>query len=102
MSLVCGNILFQYKPIRVSSNELLKEVMSTCYIASNKIAQSIEELNRIIFQFDKYVSIVIIDKLSRNEFPNRVKIKILEDFRDSISHRYISRLDEIAQRIQPC
>lgn len=99
ISLTHDNGLFQYKSIRISNNELLKEAMSNRYMASDEVAQSIEELCQIVNQLDKHVSMVIIDKLSREDFPNRIKIKLLTGFRDNISPSYLSKLDEIMQRI---
>ncbi|SUC14457.1 Uncharacterised protein [Proteus vulgaris] len=101
ISLIENNELFQYKIIRISNNELLKEAISNRYKVSDEIAQSVEELKKIIYHLDRHVSMAIIDKLSREEIHNRNKIKILIDFRDRISLDYLSKLDEIMKRITP-
>ncbi len=101
ISLIENNELFQYKIIRISNNELLKEAISNRYKVSDEIAQSVEELKQIIYHFDKHVSMAIIDKLSRENITNRTKIEILTYFKDVISSDYLSKLDEIMERIHP-
>ncbi|HCD1112223.1 TPA: hypothetical protein JD712_RS02405 [Proteus mirabilis] len=93
----CNEVLLN--PVIMYSNEEMKEAMSKRYTTSDEVVLITEEVNQVINEIDKFISIKIIDHLSRENFHFKIKYNRLSETKKGGRFDYITELNELHERV---
>lgn len=87
------------KPIIMYNSDGMKEAMYNRYAISDEMALITEETNQLINEIDKFISIRIIDHLSRDDFPSNIKFSNLSETKKGGRYDYHTKLNKLHERI---
>lgn len=66
---------------------------------SSSTAQLVEEINYFTEGLTKFIKNVVIDKLSNDKFPIRMKLIIIKDFSNKKGKYFLNEINKLKKRI---
>ncbi len=99
IALDCTDELIQYQPVHIEHGGFINESMRERHSCSSSTAQLVEEINYFTEELTKFIKNVVIDKLSNDKFPIRMKLIIIKDFSNKKGKYFLNEINKLKKRI---
>ncbi|BDR97079.1 hypothetical protein NUITMVP1_09880 [Proteus mirabilis] len=101
IALDCTDELIQYQPVHIEHGGFINESMRERHSCSSSTAQLVEEINYFTEGLTKFIKNVVIDKLSNDKFPIRMKLIIIKDFSNKKGKYFLNEINKLKKEFKP-